>query len=389
MNKNKIGVVTSNTAFANNYGAVLQAYALCKQLERWGYQVDIINYKYANNGAMVETASVVDRSIGARIKYIFSSEASLYKKIIYRVNRKNRDRMEQGFIEFYHKYIHFNSEEPWDYDRLMKETLDYKYYITGSDQVWNPIIHGGKNDPACFLQFAPKSAKRIAYAPSFGINIFPDELVPTLKEYISTFDFISVRESEGQQIIFEKCGIDVPVVLDPTLMADPDVYEPISECNAKLPPKYILCYRFGKLAYSEKVIRDISKKMGLPVVELPLSIESYGKGSKLCYEIDPSQFIGAIKGAELVLTDSFHCTVFSIITHKPFYTFLRQGKDEKNNMNGRMENLLANLALEERLITPETINLIDLNKTIDYDLVEAKLKKLRRQSQQFLKEALS
>ena len=214
-------------------------------------------------------------------------------------------------------------------------------------------------------------------------------MVPTLKEYISTFDFISVRESEGQQIIFEKCGIDVPVVLDPTLMADPDVYEPISECNAKLPPKYILCYRFGKLAYSEKVIRDISKKMGLPVVELPLSIESYGKGSKLCYEIDPSQFIGAIKGAELVLTDSFHCTVFSIITHKPFYTFLRQGKDEKNNMNGRMENLLANLALEERLITPETINLIDLNKTIDYDLVEAKLKKLRRQSQQFLKEALS
>ena len=87
MNKNKIGVVTSNTAFANNYGAVLQAYALCKQLECWGYQVDIINYKYANNGAMVETASVVDRSIGARIKYIFSSEASLYKKIIYRLNR--------------------------------------------------------------------------------------------------------------------------------------------------------------------------------------------------------------------------------------------------------------------------------------------------------------
>lgn len=387
----KIGIVTSNTSFANNYGAVLQCYALCGQLRKWGLDPYVINYAYKNQGVEITTTTRTKRSVLSRIKYILSQDISPSQKIQYRLMRKKREKMRQLFLDFCNMYISFHSEIPSDFSELEKNPPDYEYFITGSDQVWNPVIHGNRNDKGCFLQFAPPTAKRIAYAPSFGIQDYPNELKASLAQYLSTFHSISVREYEGQRIIKDACGIKVPVVLDPTLMADPDIYSEISDCPIELPEKYILCYRFGKMSYATKIIKQASKALKLPVVELPLSIESYGKGSRLCFDIDPSRFIGAIKGAELVLTDSFHCTVFSILSHTPFYTFLRQADGEKNNMNGRMEGLLEMLRLEKRLITPKSAESfhLDLDMEEEFSMAEAKFHEMRAESQKYLKNALS
>ena len=388
----RVGIITSNTSFANNYGAVLQCYALCGQLRKWGFDPFVINYAYQNQGAKVTTTSHTDRSIKAKLKYVLSNDVPVFQKIQYRLMRRKRNEMNERFLQFCRANIVFHSDTPHGFQELKKAPPLYEYYITGSDQVWNPVIHSNKNDEGCFLQFTPSTAKRISYAPSFGISDYPKELEVSLKQYLSTFDAVSVREHEGQRIIKDACGIDVPIVLDPTLMADPDIYAGISEGDIKgLPPKYILCYRFGKMSYATNIIKRVAKQLKLPIVELPLSIESYGKGSKLCYDIDPSRFIGAIKGAELVLTDSFHCTVFSILAHKPFYTFLRQADGEKNNMNGRMEGLLRVLHLEKRLVTPKTQELfaLELDMEEQFVLADQILNELRVESQNYLRNALS
>ena len=387
----KVGIVTSNTSFANNYGAVLQCYALCGQLRKWGLDPYVINYAYKNQGVEVTTATRTKRSILSTIRYIISQDVSVLQKVQYRLMREKREKMRQQFLDFCNKYISFHSETPSNFSELEENPPDYEFFITGSDQVWNPVIHGNRNDKGCFLQFAPPAAKRIAYAPSFGIKNYPKELEASLAQYLSSFHSVSVREYEGQRIIKGACGIEVPVVLDPTLMADPDIYSEISNCSVALPEKYILCYRFGRMPYATKIIKQASKALKLPVVELPLSIESYGKGSTLCFDIDPSRFIGAIKGAELVLTDSFHCTVFAILSHTPFYTFLRQAYGEKNNMNGRMEELLKMLNLEKRLITPKSAELLNLALDMEkeFPVTEIKLCEMRAESQNYLKNALS
>ena len=386
----KVGIVTSNTSFANNYGAVLQCYALCEQLKLWGFEPKVINYLYLNNNEKVVMGSNAAPSVLGRIKYMLSSDVNIVQKIQYRLNRNKRKKMNNSFIEFYKNNLDFHAKNPATYHDLVKNPLDYEYFITGSDQVWNPVIHNNENDKGCFLQFAPENSKRIAYAPSFGIRDFPESLNDSLNDYLKTFDAVSVREVEGQEIVEKATGEAPQIVLDPTLMADPKVYEPISDMDLKLPEHYILCYCFGKMPYSSKIIKNISKKLKLPVVELPLSIESYAKGSRLCYDVDPSRFIGAIKGADLVLTDSFHCTVFSILNKKPFYTFLRQSATEKNNMNGRMIGLLNKLALGDRLITPDSNFYFDKDKALNtsFECSEEILRKERKTSQEYLKKAL-
>lgn len=386
----KVGIVTSHTSFRNNYGAVLQCYALSEQLKRWGYLPYVINYTYMNENKRMEIENANKYSLKERINYVFSGEIDLLTKFSYRAKRKKRIKMEESFIDFYKRYLNIIPEEPITYEELKENPLGFDIYITGSDQVWNPKIHGNKNDEICFLSFAEKEAIKIAYAPSFGINNYPPNLYTDLMSKLKGLDAISVRECQGQKIILDACNMEVPVVLDPTLMADPDIFQPISNQKLNLPSEYILCYRFGKMSYSAEIIKKIAEQLNLPVVELPLSIEAYRKGTMLCYDVDPSRFITAIKNATLILTDSFHCTVFSILNHKPFFTFLRQSPDEKNNMNGRMIELLNGLGLENRLLYPEIdfkrLQEEDLN--IRYENTDLILQKERMRSQNFLKSVL-
>ena len=385
-----VGIVTTNTSFANNYGAVLQCYAMVEQLKKWNLEPHVINYTYFNKGNFVQNIGGIDRTPCARLRYLMSSDSSLYQKMQYRLKRKKREEMEKKFVAFYQNYLPMHSEHQVTYEELCEHPLDYDAYITGSDQVWNPVVHGNTNDPICFLQFAQLGAKRIAYAPSFGINDYPEELYTTLNKYLKSFDTISVRERTGQQIIKKACGIDGTLVLDPTLMADPGVYRKISAPISGIPSKYILCYRFGDLPYANKIICNIAQILNLPVIELPLSMAAYGKGTKLCYDVDPSFFIGVIQNAELILTDSFHCTVFSILNRRPFYTFLRQKINAPNNMNARMVELLDMLKLGERLIWPGKPFAYEriFEDILNYDEVEFILNEKRKQSQQYLKDAL-
>lgn len=382
----KIGIVTSNASFLDNYGAVLQAYALSRQLTNWGHDTEIINYRYSTGQQIVEADSKIDRSLYARIQYVISGNVSLHQKVLYRASRKKREKQTEMFRNFVRDRLPINLEKSVTYNDLCRDRLNYDCLICGSDQVWNPLIHANRNDPGFFLRFGDEDCKRIAYAPSFGVSVLPNEAKADLRILTDSFNALSVREKSGSEIMREVCGREVPVVLDPTMMADTSIWDTIDKMPPDIPKDYLLVYRFGKMEYMEKQIQHIARKLNLPVLEIPVSIESYGKGTKLLFGVGPEEFITLIRNARAVLTDSFHATVFSILNHTQFYTFLRQGRNEKNNMNSRMENLLEMLDLGNRLIYPDS-EIVKFSD-IGFENADTLLNRKREYSQKFLLDAL-
>jgi len=378
--KKKVGILTSAQSFGDNYGAVLQAYALSTVLKSMGYEPNIIRYKvegeYVNHGA----------PITERLKNtLFNNEMSFHAKKTLVLNKLLHKSVNGVFYNFVEKNLSFYNSDFIGFNELKNNPPAFPAFITGSDQVWNPVIHGNKNDPGYFLDFAPQSAKRIAYAPSIGVDRIPVECENTLGQFLEKFDALSIREKSGADIIKKCCGIDVPVMLDPTLLLTADDWDEIAQKPDNLPEKYIFCYKFGKSETMDIVIKNISKKYNMPVVTAPSSPEVRFKAD---YNIGPAQFLGAIKNASLVCADSFHATVFSIIYNKPFLIFPRHAVDGNINMNSRMENILETFGLKERYISEnseiEESNLFELS----FEYADKVLKEKIKESKNYLKNAL-
>ena len=338
-----IGIITSTQSFGNNYGAILQAYALSTILKESGYHPYIIKYKREEE-FLQGTAPVLERLKATLLNpntSIRSKRVLLYNYITKRSPRKQ-------FLEFEKKYLSFFKDEYVEFETLKKNPPPYDTFIVGSDQVWNPVIHGNRNDPGYFLDFVPDGQKRIAYAPSIGVDAIPDSCKDTLGPFLVKFDALSVRERTGQKIIKDACGIDVRVTLDPTLLLKADEWEKVSEACNSLPERYILCYKFGNSKQMDYAIRKLSKMYRMPVVAVPASTETK---FHINYGIGPGEFLAAVRNAAIVFSDSFHATVFSIIFKRPFYTFPREGMETTSKMNGRMQDLLQMVCLEDRYIT--------------------------------------
>lgn len=382
----KIGIITSNASFLDNYGAVLQAFALCSQLRRWGYDAEIINYEYNTGSSIVSADYKVNRSIGSILKYVLSKDSSFWEKVQYRLARKKRNETRTLFQQFVTENVPIDLSNPKTFDSLREET-EHDCLICGSDQVWNPLIHANRNDPGFFLNFGKKEAKRIAYAPSFGVSKIPKSCEESLGKYLNNINYISVRETTGADIIKKTCGIDVPVLLDPTMMADPEIWDRFHNKPVDVSNHYIFVYRFGSLPFTEKMVETIRKKSSLPMIELPVSMDAYSAKTSLYYKAGPAEFVSLIKNADLVLTDSFHATVFSIMNHTPFYTFPRQGKSESGNMNNRMENLLDSMNLRDRFLSPDNEKKISFSP-MDFSGADSIIKVRRNESQRFLLNAL-
>lgn len=377
----KIGVLTSTPSFDNNYGAILQAYALQKQLKLLGYAPYVVRYNGYNE--MVASNKVLTKKINNIISLFFKKRLSVRHKIRLIRTKKLRDHNKAIFREFANLYISFSDEE-YSYTKLKQDPPEALAFICGSDQVWNPRVHGGINDPGYFLDFVPNGIKRIAYAPSIGVNVIPDNAKKDLKQLINKMDAVSVREESGAKIIREVCDLDVSIVLDPTLLLPPQHWGEI-EMPLNLPEKYIACYRFGKLSTTERQIVEISKKMNLPIVNIPSTSDTLFKTN---YDIGPREFIHVIKNATLVCTDSFHATAFSIINHTPFYSFLREHPENGVTMNSRITNLLQMTQFENRLIMPQDPIPKKINLDLNFERSDILLQELREKSLQYLINAL-
>lgn len=375
----KIGILTSTPSFGDNYGAVLQACALQLYLNQHGFMAEDLLYQGAG-----ESALGVKAGFGARFKGIFLSGNSLSRSLAVIATKRKRASRERLFKSFLDNHIALSAAHV-DYGALQGLLSCYDVFICGSDQVWNPRVHGEKNDPGYFLQFAVGKARTIAYAPSFGVSTLPKACTKNLSEYVRNIDFVSVREDSGARLLAEYAGIEAPVVVDPTLLLTAVDWDAIAIKPEWLPTRYLAVYKFGERGEYDKLIKVTARKLGLEIVNIPAAVDPVFKTR---WDIGPSEFLAIVRGAELVCTDSFHATVFSVTYRRPCVVFPRDAPGSVKSMNSRMEGILCRLGLKARYAATPSEWYSALNADFDYDDVHRRLYDWRASSEDFLDCAL-
>ncbi|EOD00107.1 polysaccharide pyruvyl transferase family protein [Caldisalinibacter kiritimatiensis] len=377
----KIGLFTINDY--NNYGNRLQNYAVQEYLKSLGFEVETIRNgtKYSKYSKRPNLISRVENLIKLtpREAYIKVTNKFLEKVNNNKIKELKNSR-ERNFKKFTKEHILETDYSISDTNIPEDLSNNYDYFITGSDQVWNPYNH--RTSDIDFLTFAPRN-KRIALSPSFGVSKIPEDYIERYRKWISEINSLSVREYDGAKIIKDLTGREVPVLVDPTLLLKKEKWLSISKVDSNKPSKkYLLTYFLGGVPkkYKEQ-IAIISKRNNLDVVNLGDIRE------ELYYAIGPSQFLDYINSCSIFCTDSFHGAVFSILLEKPFLIYNREGSSV--SMYSRIDTLLDKFDLHSR--KAESFN-INSNNTklfeVDYSHVTHILDAERNKALEYLTKAL-
>lgn len=234
----KIGVITFLTT-KDNYGQVLQAFALQHVLKQMGCNPFVINYQKRPNRIWYKNLII------SIIKFLYPNWRKTTSDI--ELEKKNEIR---DFDSFIAKNIVLSTKKYQSLKQLQNDPPLADIYITGSDQVWAQLI-SDKNNRAYFLDFGKKTTRRIAYAPSFAMDRYPEELIPQLSQLLKTFDVISVREKNGIDICKNAGRNDTQIVLDPTLLLNSNIYKNIFNINNRRKTNYLFIYCINILTANE------------------------------------------------------------------------------------------------------------------------------------------
>lgn len=380
--------MTSEESFMNNYGAVLQGFALFEVIKGMGYNPVVVRYRGGefSYNILFYLAFCVKRKLGQKYHGLMKKNNEPISSE-FDIRIVERQELFKGFQD---EYIVFWNSKRISWYQLKKNYPISDIYICGSDQIWNPYFKRGMNDPGYFLAFAPSKANKIAYAPSFGCNDIPRKAIKSLPKLLSGFRSLSVREDTGIDIIRKYTNCSASVVLDPTMLLPLGRWNEIAHIPKNLPLKYILCYRFAYNSVTKDAISAISKKMKMPIVVLPLSNVSLVEDSNenMVFDAGPCEFIGLVNNAALVCTDSFHATVFSIIQHTQFITFPREMPSKESSMNSRVIDLLTNCDLLSRYTDDIEKALLLSSERIDFANADNWISEKRNESMLYLKKAL-
>lgn len=373
MNKKKIGILT--TYFASNFGAALQPFALKRTLEQKGYNVEMIRYKQNN---------VYNNYKPIKVSRLFLLTHPIYTyQYIKNTPIGILLRKDWNFKRFVYKHI---NPKPGFCKTIPQNK---QFYFIGSDQIWNPSITGGFDEIYWGNFDTRKDAIKIAYAASAeGINYTKSEVDYIIK-HLSNFKYVSVREKTLAENLIKISGNNnINVVLDPTLLANPKIYDEIGQINPLPDKRYILFYKIRESWLFIDKIYDYASSLGVHLLILSSwyehDIVSFTKSHKNVIYIPTAGveiFLGAIRNAECVFTPSFHGCVFPIIFHKPFFSLVLN-----DTWNTRAHDLLCALNLTERLLNiNDSIPINDIN----YVEVENRLQLLRHHSLSFIDNALN
>ncbi|MFZ3371989.1 MAG: polysaccharide pyruvyl transferase family protein, partial [Desulfitobacteriaceae bacterium] len=246
----KVGIVTFHAS--HNYGAMLQAYALKKEVERLGCDCGVINYK---NDKVVKDYAIFKFNLSVGFKSQMSSWMNVfaYRSIKQRWNKFEKFAAEQFCLTDRYTTV----------EEVQKANLEFNALICGSDQVWNPE---GRADAVYMLDFCNNiNIRRISYAPSFGKGLIPRERLEEYKKNIMKIDFISVREATGANIIKELTERSAKVVADPVLFLSKTDWDN-SFRGMKIAQPYILCYFLSLPEGIQKTIDHLKKLTNYKVV---------------------------------------------------------------------------------------------------------------------------
>jgi len=397
-----VGILTQ--PLTNNYGGLLQAYALQTIIERMGHEVVILNRPMP---FVPDTAN--DAFIPSAIRFVKNCVKFLMRKPIIKVYHELlpqqhivANRLTEIFVvTYHHKSPDFSTTESL---AVYCRKHGIEAFVVGSDQCWRPMYSPCL--PNYYLDFAKDwNVKRISYAASFGVDYWEysnDEtrLCATLAQ---KFDAVSVREESGIALCKDYLGVDAVHVLDPTMLLDAEDYNRLVQdfdlkifnialkhrvkTTIDVKDKKLFCYVLNMNEQKRDFIQTVSKLKGLTPVEcMPKDFRA-----QEVFEICPDDctfppvelWVQSFRDAELVITDSFHGTVFSIIYNKPFWVL---GNPDRGM--SRFHSLLKMFGLENRLVSIDKFDNIDIDASIDWSEVNARREELKQKSLSFLKENL-
>lgn len=367
------------TWWRNNYGSILQAYALQSELNNIkGVDYEII-CQYGKKIASLTNLIDKWKRIGGK-----KTLNRFFWKFGFRKLR-NRNARIQEFVDT----MLLISEKQYNERTINEANQIYDGFVCGSDQIWNPELV--KVNSMYWLHFAESGKKKIAYAPSIGVNTFDKEQRQVIARNLNDFTAISCREQSGTDLINrvldnQRCK----TVLDPTLLIDRGAWDDI--CSPRLYDEaYILVYILRGTKNQRKLVEKFAKQKELKIVTMPFldseSIELYDFtfGDIKLWDADPADFISVIRYAEYVFTDSYHCMVFSCLYHRNFFIFPKIGKAQINRLTGLQELF----EIPSRMITEDTtVNTIDAMGDIDWTVVDKILDEKRMESREYLRQAL-
>ena len=391
--RKRVGIITTNVHTSLNYGGVLQAYALQQVILNLGCGCEIIQYstsgkrvatflksEFHENSSLLllmkRTFQLGSSYISSRLKRVFLSAVKTV------CLNKHMGLREAVFSDFKKSRIAL-SKEIYTRENIQNSVSDYDIFVCGSDMIWKP----GKYDPTYFLDFVPDDKLKIAYAPSIGVSHLSDSEKAYMKPLVNRLDAVSVREKHGKELLELVTEKDVSWVLDPTLLLSREMWDSVAKPYAIERP-YLFCYLLGKNAENYAFVEKTAKRLGLFIVTIPFvagdHVTGITFGDKQIYDAGPEHFISLIRNAELIITDSFHGTVFSIIYGKEFIT-LPRSNDTHNSSNSRIYSLLELFGLNDRVVnlSNEVINDL-LREAIDYNNVNMIIQRKRDESLNYL-----
>jgi hypothetical protein len=324
----------------NNIGNRLQNYALTKVLEKYGAEVTNLDNGYTKSPS-------IKTRLKNQIKRVIGDFGSEYYRDSYKAFQNQPLRREAN--------IRFTRSNMPSMIRTTcagafeKNWSAYDLSITGSDQVWHNWRHVEKELPYYYLEFMP-AEKRVSYAASFGFEELPEEDRAEHRKGLQGMHAISCRESSGCTLIKKETGRDAVRVLDPTLLLSANDWR---EVETSIPGdlhvekgKYAFLYFLGQVPEKyQSFIDKVLMKRNIKVLDfLDFKNEAIAK-------CGAGEFLSLIDNAAYILTDSFHCTVFSTLFQKEFTVFRRRGKGYEK-MFGRIEDLLQSTGHTDRAFEP-------------------------------------
>lgn len=369
-----------------NYGSMLQSFATQIAIDNMGYHSEYIIYRKKKTPIFI--MKQLPRLLNSNL--MFDKMMKIKKKVALRkypeINSQNKKR-ENAFKRFQNKYYGKFSPVYYGYDELCKAAKSYDSIVVGSDQLWTP---GGLATNFYNLMFVPDEVNKISYATSFGVNSIPWYQKKRTKNYLNRINYLSVREVKGANIVNEIAGCSAKVVVDPTMLLTCEQWENHIPEKCLLEKPYIFCYFLGENVEHRNIANELKQKTGLPIACTPF-LDSFVEcdmkfGDFQLFDIAPDDFVNLIRGAEYVLTDSFHGSVFSILHHKKFIV-LNRFEEGKQSRNSRIDSLCSILGLEDRRYRGNITE--QISSDINYTDVDRKLMSLRNESLGFLNKALN
>ena len=378
----KIGIIT---LFDNgNLGAALQAHALSRVLQRMGHQCVDIRYERVSEGKSDAQANWIKRR--KMLSTWKGCKEFAVKAICTIALRRKLAQRGRVFSRFISENITQSEKTYRGFTALARADQSFDCYICGSDNIWNKL----KFDPTYFLAFVPDDIPKFSYAAGLSAKNLSDADQRRFLPLIERLDAVSVRDSIGVRLLRSLTDKPVREDVDPTLLLTADEWTRMRKPVENVPLHYIFCYLLGNNPDARKAARRLKQSTGLPIVNLPhattIQSSDIGFGDVRKYDVDPAGFLTLVSGADYVITDSFHGSVFSILFNRNFVAFRRFRTGTEADLNLRLDCLMERVYLPRR-IAVNTENALELLKEqIDYQPVNQRIQELRADSLEYLRQ---